>query len=161
MAQRDFGLLLGVSWFVYTEVLRQRLAAAGFRDIRPPDGELFRLLHHREGMTITEIGGALQITKQGASKIVIGLEKRGYVYREQVAGDHRERWVRLSERGNQVRELAVRLADEIEQEIEVMAGRAAVEGLRQALTTFIETTAVNGSPFTRLAASIDQQSYGS
>jgi DNA-binding MarR family transcriptional regulator len=74
------------------------LAKAGYGDLRVSDGYLVQ--HLQQGpVTIGELAGKLGITAQGVSKIVIEMERKGYVSRTPSAGDQRRRLVDLTEKG--------------------------------------------------------------
>jgi DNA-binding MarR family transcriptional regulator len=74
------------------------IANAGYGDLRPSDGYLVQHLQHGP-VSIGELAGKLGITAQGVSKVVIEMERKGYVTRTPSAGDQRRRLVELTERG--------------------------------------------------------------
>lgn len=74
------------------------LAQAGYGDLRPSDGYLVQHLQHGP-VSIGELAGKLGITAQGVSKIVIEMERKGYVSRTPSAGDQRMRLVDLTAKG--------------------------------------------------------------
>jgi DNA-binding MarR family transcriptional regulator len=69
----------------------QALADAGFADRRFPQGRVLRMCSGDAGTTISDVGRALGITRQGASKIVAGLRQRGYVNVTTSQADGREK----------------------------------------------------------------------
>ena len=74
------------------------IASAGYGDARASYG--FLVQHLQNGpVTIGELAGKLGITAQGVSKIVIEMERKGYVTRTAASGDHRRRLVDLTTRG--------------------------------------------------------------
>lgn len=73
------------------------LDRVGFGDLRVSDGYVVQ--HLQQGpASIGELAGKLGITAQGVSKIVIELERKGYVTRTPSAGDQRRRLVELTTR---------------------------------------------------------------
>ncbi len=74
------------------------IAQAGFGDLRPSDGFLVQHLHQGPA-TIGELASKLGITAQGVSKIVIEMERKGYVSRTPAADDQRRREVELTKKG--------------------------------------------------------------
>lgn len=73
------------------------LEQIGFGDLRVSDGYVVQ--HLQPGpASIGELAGKLGITAQGVSKIVIELERKGYVTRSPSAGDQRRRLVELTSR---------------------------------------------------------------
>ncbi len=156
VAQQDIGLLLGLAWDCYRQVLRRRLADAGFPDIRPPDGDLFRMLYHSGGLTASQIAQFLGVTRQAASKTIDSLQARGYAARERrVGGDGRERLVRLTDRGLAVRSAAIAFATEIEAQLRQAAGAQVVDDLRLGLDAIVETAASDPAPLLRALRSLD------
>ena len=76
----------------------RRIAAAGHPDLRPAHGYVFQ--HLIVGPTrITELAKKLGMTMQGASKLVVDLERLGYVERHADPNDGRNRIVTLPARG--------------------------------------------------------------
>jgi DNA-binding MarR family transcriptional regulator len=156
VAEFDIGLLLGLAWDSYRQVLRSRLADAGFADIRPPDGDLFRMLYHSGGLTGSQIAQFLGVTRQAASKTIDSLERRGYAARERrVGGDGRERLVRLTDRGLAVRGAAIAIGDEIEADLRKATGGQVVDDLLLGLEAIVETGAGDPAPLLRALRSLD------
>jgi DNA-binding MarR family transcriptional regulator len=154
--QQDIGLLLGLAWDSYRQVLRRRLADAGFADIRPPDGDLFRMLYHAGGLTASQIAQFLGVTRQAASKTIDSLERRGYAARERrVGGDGRERLVRLTDRGRAVRSAAIAIGDEIEAELRRTVGAQVVDDLHLGLDAIVESGALDPVPLLRALRSFE------
>jgi DNA-binding MarR family transcriptional regulator len=147
----DVGLLLGVSWIVYTDHLGDRLVKAGFPDVKSPDGVMFRLLHHRGGLTINQIAEFFQVTKQAASQTVDSLEQRGYAVREVSERDGRERIVRLTPRGERARAHAVTVAREVERDLREAVGNRAYESLVKTLRELVRQHEDGASPLVAAA----------
>ena len=74
------------------------IAQAGFDDLRPSHGFVVQHLQHGP-VSIGQLAGRLGITAQGASKVVIELERKGYLTRTPEADDQRRRLVDLTPRG--------------------------------------------------------------
>jgi DNA-binding MarR family transcriptional regulator len=55
------------------------MTAAGFGDRGFPDARILRLCRDADGVTVSEIGRSIGITRQGAAKAVTSLAARGYV----------------------------------------------------------------------------------
>ena len=107
-------------------------AAAGFADLGRSDGVVFRSLAIRP-MTVSDLAGHLEISKQGAGQIIDDMERRGYVEREPDPGDRRARLIRLSERGQQALANARRFHRSYERRLARAHGRDAVATLRAML----------------------------
>lgn len=132
----DLGILMAIAYRCMIDELTARLARAGFADIRPPDGYVFRALQG-EGRTITELAELLGVSKQAALKIVDSMEERGLATRNPVAGDRRVRLIRLSERGRTAWQTAVRINRGIEAELAVQVGAEQASAMRAALEAFV------------------------
>jgi DNA-binding MarR family transcriptional regulator len=74
------------------------LVSAGYGDLRPSDGYLVRHLQNGP-VSIGDLAGKLGITAQGVSKVVIEMERKGYVTRTPSPEDQRTRLVDLTQRG--------------------------------------------------------------
>lgn len=80
----------------YRRRIDEELAAAGFTDRRFPEGRVLLMCSGPGETTISDIGRGLEITRQGASKLVFGLRERGYVAVTPSAADGREKLVTLT-----------------------------------------------------------------
>jgi DNA-binding MarR family transcriptional regulator len=128
----DLGILLGVAFQEFVRELHAAHAAAGFSDLGRSDGFVFRSLAVRP-MTVSDLAGHLEITKQGAAQIVDDMERRGYVEREPDPGDRRARPVRLSDRGERALATARRFHRDYERRLAAAHGKEAVTTLRSML----------------------------
>lgn len=96
----DIATLVMLTGSAAREIVTDRVHKAGFDDVRPAHGYVFQCLIDGQP-TISEIARTLGMTQQGASKLVVDLEKRGYVSRVPDPSDSRARTVELTERGRQ------------------------------------------------------------
>jgi DNA-binding MarR family transcriptional regulator len=110
------------AWVGYQRRLDREMAAAGFADRGFPDG-----------VTASQIGRELRITRQGAGKIVADLRDRGYVTLVASPGDGREKIVTLTPRARDYLAAQYTAARRIEQELSSQVGAEAFEGLRALL----------------------------
>jgi DNA-binding MarR family transcriptional regulator len=112
--------------------LHTRLAASGWRDVRPAYG--FVLLEARKrSLGVTDVARLMGVTKQAASKLVTAMELAGYLRQVEVE-DARAREVALSTRGRKLLEQVEEIYRELEGEWAEVIGRARVEALREDLT---------------------------
>lgn len=130
----DLGILLGVAYQEFVRELHLAHAAAGFADLGRSDGFVFRSLAIRP-MTVSELAGRLEITKQGAAQIIDDMARRGYVERRPDPDDGRAKLIRLSERGQQAFANARRFHQEYERRLAHQYGASAVMTLRALLET--------------------------
>lgn len=94
----DFGILLGLSYQTFVDELRAALHAKGFTDLGPTYGYVFRALG-AEALHLRALAGRLNMTDQGAAKIVDEMEARGYLERHADPDDGRIKQLRLARRG--------------------------------------------------------------
>ena len=92
------GASLGLAYQEFVRELREAQAGLGFGDLGRSDGFVFRALGSQP-MTVSELIARLQISKQGAGRIVDDMERRGYVERHPEPDDGRARLLHLSGRG--------------------------------------------------------------
>jgi DNA-binding MarR family transcriptional regulator len=105
----------------------EELAAQGFTDHRFADRSVLRMCSGPEDTTISQIGRGLGITRQGASKIVAGLSRRGYVTVTASPTSGREKIVRLTGRGAEYRAALRQAAETIERELRAEVGSEELE----------------------------------
>ena len=106
------GLLEIVIEAIFVE-FRAELAEAGYADIRPTHGCVFRFLRE-DGMRLTELASLAGITKQSAGEIVDDLVSRGYVERVPDPADRRAKLICLTAKGEEAQRVGHRLFAEIE-----------------------------------------------
>jgi DNA-binding MarR family transcriptional regulator len=105
----------------------EELAAQGFTDHRFADRSVLRMCSGPEDTTISQIGRGLGITRQGASKIVAGLSRRGYVTVTASPTSGREKIVRLTGRGAEYRAALRQAAQTIERDLRAEVGSEELE----------------------------------
>ena len=77
---------------------RAELDEAGYADIRPTHGCVFRFVHE-DGMRLTELADLAGMTKQSVGEIVDDLAELGYVERIPDPADRRAKLIRLTAKG--------------------------------------------------------------
>jgi DNA-binding MarR family transcriptional regulator len=128
-ALAGLGPALRRAWVGYQLRLDAAMAAAGFEERRFPDGRMLRLCSGQGGSTISAIGRELEITRQGASKLVRLLCDRDYVSVTESETSKREKTVVLTPRGRDYLQSLRREAQAIEDELRIELGDAAFAGL--------------------------------
>jgi DNA-binding MarR family transcriptional regulator len=96
--QVRLGPALRRAWVGYQRRVDEKMTAAGFADRGFPDGRVLRMCSGGAATTVSQIGKELGITRQGASKIVAGLQDRRYVTLSPSPTDGREKIVKLTSR---------------------------------------------------------------
>jgi DNA-binding MarR family transcriptional regulator len=125
--------LLGVAFDHFSTELTQRVAAAGFADIRPGHGCVFGGIDPENGSRLTDLADRAMMTKQSVGEVVSDLEKRGYVERVPDPDDGRAKIIRLTAKGRDVYLTGWQLNDEIEKQWAARFGEDNVAVLREAL----------------------------
>ena len=129
--------LLGDAKAVVVDTLEDRLREAGFGDIRPAHGCVFRFLDE-EGTRLTELAERAGMTKQGMGQLVLDLERQGYVARVPDPTDRRATLVRFTESGRRFLRDAVAVTRELETDYAALLGEARLEALRSALAALVD-----------------------
>ena len=131
--QAGLGPTLRRAWVGYQRRLDEALAAAGFDDRRLPDGRVLRICARSDGVTISEIGRELGITRQGAGKIVARLHDRRYVTLTASFSDGREKIVELTPRATDYLAAQRKAARGIERQLRKELGAEGVDNLHRLL----------------------------
>jgi DNA-binding MarR family transcriptional regulator len=109
--------------------LHERLAAAGYPDIRPPHSVVFAHLGP-EGLRLTDLAERAQLTKQLVVYLVDSLEQRGYVERRPDPTDGRAKRICLTERGRQAAHAGWEIIHGIERDWATQLGDSEMSELR-------------------------------
>ena len=125
--------LLGVALDQFSNEHLQRVADAGYPDIRPGHGCVFGGIDPENGSRLTDLAERAMMTKQTVGEVVSDLEKRGYVERVPDPDDGRVKIIRLTSKGRDVYFTGWRLNDELENEWAARFGQDCVAALRGAL----------------------------
>jgi DNA-binding MarR family transcriptional regulator len=118
------------------DALHRQLAEEGHPAIRRGHGCVFRYLDV-EGSRLTDLAERAQMSKQAVGEFVADLERLGYVERVPDPGDRRAKIIRLSPRGSDARQAALRIFSDIEREWAKRVGEERVAALRDTLETII------------------------
>ncbi len=130
--RRMLGALLRIPFQAIVARIQEGLAVAGYTDLRPAHFVVFQ--HMRpEGVRLTELAEAAQITKQSMGYLVDYLEREGYTERVPDPTDGRARVIRLTERGKDVERTAREIIRNIEAEWSDRLGEQRMGQLRETL----------------------------
>jgi DNA-binding MarR family transcriptional regulator len=131
LADLDLGYLAFFLGLRINELVSERLAAAGFADVRQSHGYVIQHLIGQEH-TITELARRMGVTQQAASKSVAEMVRIGLL--ELVGGgDRRAKRVRLSERGRESVQFARRIRRRIELRLVRRLGASAYDAVKSTL----------------------------
>lgn len=105
--------LLDLASEVLFAAFREDLVEAGYGDIRPTHGCVFRFVQE-DGMRLTELAGLAGMTKQSIGEIVDDLAERGYVARVPDPADRRAKLIRLTAKGEKAQGVGLELFARLE-----------------------------------------------
>jgi DNA-binding MarR family transcriptional regulator len=125
----SLGASLRRAWVGYQLRLDEEMTAAGFADRSLPNGRVLRLCSRSVDVTASKVGRELGISRQGAGKVVAGLQARGYVTLRASSGDRREKILVLTERAHRYLEAQRSAARKIERELRKQIGTEAFDDL--------------------------------
>lgn len=103
------------------ELVMERMATAGFKQVRESHGYLIQHLIESD-RSITELAGRMDVTQQAASKAVAELIDLG-ILEASPAADRRAKRIRLSRRGWQCVRLGRRFREQIDKRLVTAAGK--------------------------------------
>ncbi|MGV3709543.1 MAG: MarR family winged helix-turn-helix transcriptional regulator [Gemmatimonas sp.] len=130
----DIGVLLTVALGAFKRRLHSALADAGYDDLGPSYGYVFRSLADGP-LSLVDLSVRLSISAQGTLKIANEMLERGYVERRNDPTDKRVRLLLLTARGRGALSVARRFHALMEQELVKAAGAASLASARQVLLT--------------------------
>ena len=100
----DLPLLMLLGFRALIDDVHAELAESGHPGFRPLHGVAFKAIG--DGVTASELGRRLGVSKQAAGKTIEGLEREGYVERVADPADARSKIIRLTARGTEVQQRA-------------------------------------------------------
>jgi DNA-binding MarR family transcriptional regulator len=131
-AQTDFGILLALTYASFVEELRIEHAQQGFDDLGGSYGYVFRALEHEE-LSAAQLADRLGVRDQALTRVIDGMERKGYVERVRDEHDRRVKRLRLGERGRAALAVAHEFHARYERDLGTRIGRDRVVALRATL----------------------------
>lgn len=125
--------LLGVGFEQFSVELHERVAAAGYGEIRPGHGCVFGGIDPDNGSRLTDLAERAMMTKQSVGEVTSDLERLGYVERVPDPEDGRAKIIRLTAKGHEAYRTGRRLIDELERDWAERFGEDRIAALREAL----------------------------
>ena len=125
--------LLGVGLDQFSGQLDERVAAAGYGDIRPGHGCVFGGIDPDNGSRLTDLAERAMMTKQSVGEVTSDLERLGYVERVPDPDDGRAKLIRLTPKGREAYAIGQLLIDEVERDWAQRFGEEGVTALREVL----------------------------
>jgi DNA-binding MarR family transcriptional regulator len=108
----ELPLLLIGAFRSLVDALHHELAERGHPDARPLHGFALQAIG-RNGVTTSELGRRLGVTKQGAAKTAAGLERLGYIAREPDPADARAVLLKPTAHGIEMLTLSAEIFDRL------------------------------------------------
>ena len=141
----DFGILLALAYGGFVDRLRSALAVAGFADLNRSFGYVARALSPGS-LSLRELAARLEMTSQGALKIVDDMEAGGYLERVADPADGRSKQLRLTARGRAALAAARAFHRRFEADLARRLGPRRVASIRAALTELVDLGDRAGAP---------------
>jgi DNA-binding MarR family transcriptional regulator len=137
LAALDLGHLALFVGYAFSDAVMAALATAGFADLRFSHG--FLVQHLIDGpRSIGALAERMEITQQGASKVVAELESLGYVERIADPDDARVRHVQLSPRGREAVATTRRVRERLSRKLNAQVGDKALADCRRTLAAALD-----------------------
>ncbi len=128
----ELPLLLAGAFRAIVEDLHDQLADAGHPGAHPIHGFALQAVG-RDGVTVSELGRRLGVSKQAAAKTVASLETLGYVHRVAHPKDQRTALIKRAVLGDEMLALSAQIFGRIHAGIAERLGEAQLEALEVAL----------------------------
>jgi DNA-binding MarR family transcriptional regulator len=138
------GLMEVVEEALFAE-FRAELVEAGYGDIRPTHGCIFRFIRE-EPLRLTELASLAGMTKQSIGEVIDNLVQLGYVKRVPDPQDRRAKLICLTERGEEAQKTGRRLFAKVEQRWADRYGPDRIAQLRDLLEEIAATESPNAVP---------------
>lgn len=132
----ELPLLLVGTFRAIVDDLHGQLAAAGHPAARPIHGFALQAVG-QEGVTVSELGRRLGVSKQAAAKTVANLESLGYVRRVAHPKDQRAVLLKRAARGDEMLTLSAQIFGRIRSEIADEVGKAQLSELEATLLSIV------------------------
>lgn len=137
----ELPLLLFAGFRALIDRLHAELARQGHPGARPVHGFALQAVG-RDGVTASELGRRLGVSKQAAGKTVDRLERLGYVQRADDEADARRKLVRLTPRGWELLSRSAAIFDDLRAEWVRALGARRVRDLEASLRTVVPAGAL-------------------
>ena len=124
---------------------RRELEEAGYADIRPTHGCVFRFVRD-DGMRLTELARLAGMTKQSVGELVDDLVDLGYVERIPDPEDRRAKLICLTDRGIEAQRVGFGLLADVEDRWAERFGATRMKQLRKLLEEAVSEDAPGAAP---------------
>jgi DNA-binding MarR family transcriptional regulator len=134
----DLGFLLAKATQRWNELLAERFAAAGYRDVRPSYGSVLLPLYEEDGLRIGELARRSRLSKQTMTEMIRRLERDGLVERRPDPADGRASRIFLTARSHRFKPVAEAALLELDQLACTRLSARRVDELRRVLGALLE-----------------------
>jgi DNA-binding MarR family transcriptional regulator len=124
---------------------REDLIEAGYGDVRPTHGCVFRFVRE-DGLRLTDLANLAGMTKQSIGEIVDDLAELGYLERIPDPADRRAKLIRLTEKGERAQTVGFGLFAKLEQRWGERYGAERLAEMRALLEEIATTEAPQAVP---------------
>jgi DNA-binding MarR family transcriptional regulator len=132
----ELPLLLVGGFRVLIDELHRELAERGHPEARPIHGFALQAIG-REGVTTSELGRRLGVSKQGAAKTAAGLERIGYIAREPNPDDARAVMLKPTPRGVEMLAMSAEIFNRLRAEWSGELGAKRLDALEDDLRAIV------------------------
>jgi DNA-binding MarR family transcriptional regulator len=129
----DLGFLLAKAMQRWNELLAERFAAAGYRDVRPSYGSVLLPLFEEDGLRMCELAERAHLSKQTMTEMVRRLERDRLVERRAVPHDGRASLIFLTARSRSFEPIAERVLGELDRLVRRRLPNERVDDLKAGL----------------------------
>jgi DNA-binding MarR family transcriptional regulator len=137
----NLGFLLAKASQRWNELLYERLAAAGFPEVRPAYGSLLIPLYEEDGLRQGELARRARLSKQTMTTMARALERDGLVERRSDPADARATLIFLTGRAQRLRPTAEQVLAELDARVARTLSAGARDSLKEGLK---QIAALNG-----------------
>jgi DNA-binding MarR family transcriptional regulator len=132
----ELPLLLAGTFRELIDSLHAELAEHGHGQARPIHGFALQAIGP-DGITVSELGRRLGVTKQAAAKTAAGLEQIGYITRRPSADDGRATVLARTPRGEQMLDLSAAIFEQLRQDWVRRLGAEQVQAIEDGLAAIV------------------------
>jgi DNA-binding MarR family transcriptional regulator len=129
----NVGFLLAKASQRWNELLSDRFAERGFREVRPSYGSVLLPLFEEDGLRMGQIAERARVSKQTMTTLVRLCERDGLVVRERDPYDARAFRIKLTKRAQDFRPVAGQILRELDTKVLAALGERQAAALRRAL----------------------------
>jgi DNA-binding MarR family transcriptional regulator len=134
----DLGFLLAKAAQRWNELLAERFAASGWKEVRPSYGSVLVPLFEEDGLRMGELARRARLSKQAMTELVRRLEHDGLVERRPDPSDGRASVVFLTGRSRAFQPVAARTLADLDRLARERLDDEGAEALRAALRKLVD-----------------------